>query len=58
MNSKILKLRIERSEKTPEKDIEDFFMQIYKTAENLGFNVKLPREQKNPKPKKDNNENS
>ena len=58
MKDKILKLRIERSEKTTEKDVEEFFMQIYRTAENLGFNVKLPKNQQNPKAKEERNENS
>ena len=42
--NKTLKLRIERSEKTTEKDVSEFYIRVYKMAENLGFNVIAPQE--------------
>ena len=36
-SNKTLKLRIERTEKTTEKDINDFYIKVYRMAENLGF---------------------
>ena len=38
-DDKTLKLRIERTENTTEKDVKDFYTRVYKMAENLGFNV-------------------
>ena len=38
-DGKTLKLRIERTENTTEKDVKDFYTRVYKMAENLGFNV-------------------
>ena len=38
-DDKTLKLRIERTEKTTEKDVKDFYTRVYKMAENLGFRV-------------------
>ena len=45
-DDKTLKLRIERTEKTTEKDVKDFYTRVYKMAENLGFNV-LPAKKNN-----------
>ena len=39
-----LKLRIERSKKNTDKDIQNLYYTIYKMAENLGFNVVVPEE--------------
>ena len=41
-SNKTLKLRIERTEKTTEKDINDFYIKVYRMAENLGFKVIVP----------------
>jgi|TARA_Y100001973_G_C5141798_1_gene303332 hypothetical protein len=38
-DDKVLKLRIERTEKTTEEDVKQFYIRVYKMAENLGFNV-------------------
>ena len=37
-----LQIRIEKSKKTTEEDIQKFYYTIYKMAENLGFNVVVP----------------
>jgi|TARA_R100001530_G_scaffold19113_1_gene16181 hypothetical protein len=42
----ILKMRIERTEKTTKKDVDDFFIRIYGIAESLGFKVVIPKEQR------------
>ena len=34
-----LRLRVERTEKTTEKDVKDFYTRVYRMAENLGFRV-------------------
>jgi|TARA_R100000234_G_scaffold98083_2_gene66554 hypothetical protein len=38
-DDKVLSLRIERTEKTTEEDVKQFYIRVYKMAENLGFNV-------------------
>ena len=45
-DDKTLKLRIERTEKTTEQDVKNFYTRVYKMAENLGFNV-LPAKKNN-----------
>jgi hypothetical protein len=40
---RVLKIRVERSETTTEKDVKDFYTRVYKMAENLGFNVVTPK---------------
>lgn len=44
INENSLKLRIERSKKNTDKDIQNLYYTIYKMAENLGFNVVVPEE--------------
>ena len=38
-DDKTLKLRIERTEKTTEQDVKNFYTRVYRMAENLGFQV-------------------
>lgn len=38
-DDKVLSLRIERTDKTTEEDVKQFYIRVYKMAENLGFNV-------------------
>jgi|8_EtaG_2_1085327.scaffolds.fasta_scaffold177106_2 uncharacterized protein (DUF302 family) len=45
-SNETLKLRIERTEKTSREDVEQFYIRVYKMAENLGFNV-VSREENN-----------
>lgn len=42
----ILKMRIERTEKTTKEDVDNFFIKIYGLALSLGFKVITPKEQK------------
>ena len=38
-DDRTLRLRVERTEKTTEKDVKDFYTRVYRMAENLGFRV-------------------
>jgi len=43
-DDRLLKMRIERTDKTTEKDVREFYARIYRMAENLGFNVIAPQQ--------------
>ena len=43
-DDKVINMRVERSEKTTEDDVKKFYIQVYRMAENLGFNVVTPKE--------------
>ena len=40
----VLKMRIERTNKTTEEDVKRFYITVNRMAENLGFNVVTPKE--------------
>tara|TARA_R100000234_G_C4941756_1_gene153278 strand:- start:466 stop:648 length:183 start_codon:yes stop_codon:yes gene_type:complete len=40
----VLKMRIERTNKTTEEDVKRFYITVNRMAENLGFNVIAPKE--------------
>jgi hypothetical protein len=40
----VLKMRIERTDKTTEEDVERFYITVNRMSENLGFKVITPKE--------------
>tara|TARA_R100001443_G_scaffold3461_1_gene10837 strand:+ start:3966 stop:4148 length:183 start_codon:yes stop_codon:yes gene_type:complete len=43
-DSAVLKMRIERTDKTTKEDVKNFYITVNRMAENLGFKVIAPKE--------------